>query len=185
MNLVAVGLDAPAQRQQPVTRRGAVVAMVTLKGRSTQARPSGAGLVDEGAMVPPLIDMTNPEAVLREISDDDRQVKDQFAQHLAADLMTLSEALAACFRLLRALNDAASRAEAMRTALVAAFVFGVLDDVLTSTKLLVAGKLLPAGNLMRQVIEGIAMASLCSTDELLIVAVNERKPPVRGGVVRV
>ncbi|MBN3815854.1 hypothetical protein G3N57_04195 [Paraburkholderia sp. Se-20369] len=64
----------------------------------------------------------------------------------------------------------------MRTALVAGFVFGVLDDVLTSTKLLVAGKLLPAGNLMRQVVEGIAMAALCSTDELLIIETKKSGP---------
>ncbi|RQP98908.1 hypothetical protein DF164_31135 [Burkholderia stagnalis] len=57
----------------------------------------------------------------------------------------------------------------MRSALVAGFAFGVLDDLLTSTKLLVAGKLLAAGNLMRQVVEGIAIAVLCSTDAPLII----------------
>ncbi|MFM0223093.1 hypothetical protein [Paraburkholderia dipogonis] len=42
-----------------------------------------------------------------------------------------------------------------RTALVAAFVFGVLDDLVVSTKLLLTGKLPAAGNLMRQVVEGV------------------------------
>ncbi|KVC53561.1 hypothetical protein WI72_20820 [Burkholderia ubonensis] len=61
-----------------------------------------------------------------------------------------------------------NRAGTVRTALAVAFVFGVLDDLLTSTKLLVTGKLLASGNLMRQVVEGIAMAAVCSIDELLV-----------------
>ncbi|WP_244139913.1 hypothetical protein [Burkholderia stabilis] len=120
-------------------------------------------------MTPKQVDMTNTEAVLREIFDEDLQVKDRFAAHLGAELLSLSEALAACFALLPAINEAANRAETMRTAFVAGFVFGVLDDVLTSTKLLVTGKLLASGNLMRQVLEGMAMALLCAHDAPLII----------------
>ncbi|MCA8059630.1 hypothetical protein [Burkholderia cepacia] len=111
-------------------------------------------------MTPPLIDMTNPADVLHEVLDDDRAVKEQFAQALDGELRELAAALAACFAELPAINEAAHQAGTMRTALMAGFVFGVLDDVLTSTKLLVAGKLLASSNLMRQVIEGIAMAAL-------------------------
>ncbi|MDN8035773.1 hypothetical protein [Burkholderia vietnamiensis] len=127
-------------------------------------------------MAPPLIDMTNPEAVLREVFDEDRHVKDQFALHLGADLPELAEALGACFRLRPRLSDAANRDRTVRTALVAAFVFGMLDDVLTSTKLLVTGEVLASGNLTRQVIEGIAMAALCSTDDLLIIDAKKPRP---------
>jgi hypothetical protein len=39
--------------------------------------------------------------------------------------------------------------------------------------------LLPAaGNLMRQVVEGIAMSFLCSTDDLLIIQTKSNQPPV-------
>ncbi|WP_244122599.1 hypothetical protein [Burkholderia multivorans] len=127
-------------------------------------------------MPPPQIDMTNPADVLHEVLDDDRGVKAQFAQALDGELRQLADALAACFRLQPALNEAANRAGTVRTALVAAFVFGVLDDVLTSSKVLVAGKLLASGNLMRQVIEGIAIAALCSTDELLIINTKNSVP---------
>ncbi|WP_245163741.1 hypothetical protein [Burkholderia latens] len=127
-------------------------------------------------MTPPKTDMTNPADVLRDVLDDDRAVKDQFGQALDGELHELADVLAACFALLPAINEAANRAETMRTALMAGFVFGVLDDVLTSTKLLVAGKLLASGNLMRQVIEGIAMAALCSTDELLILEPKKSGP---------
>ncbi|WGS46858.1 hypothetical protein LFL97_32140 [Burkholderia sp. JSH-S8] len=78
-----------------------------------------------------LIDTMTTEAVLREVFDEDRAVKDAFVAQLGAELIELSEALAACFCLLHAFNKATNRAETMRTALVAAFVFGVLDDNLT------------------------------------------------------
>jgi hypothetical protein len=130
-------------------------------------------------MPPPTIDATNPDALLRELFDDDRWVKDQFAAHLSEPLRGLCEALAACFRLMGPLNDAANRVNTQRTALVAAFVFGVLDDLVVSTKLLLTGKLPASGNLMRQVVEGIAMSFLCSTDELLIIETKTKnRPPV-------
>jgi hypothetical protein len=130
-------------------------------------------------MTPPEIDLTRPDAVRRELLDDDRAVKDEFARHLDGELNQLAEVLAACFVLLPGINEAANKAHTMRTALVAAFVFGVLDDLVVSTKLLLAGKLPAAGNLMRQVVEGIAMSILCSTDALLIIQTKAKnQPPV-------
>ena len=79
-----------------------------------------------------------------------------------------------------ALNEAAKQAESVRTSLVRAFVFGVLDDLMTSTKLLLTGKFPASGNLMRQVIEGIAISILCSADTPLIVKEETKtKPAVR------
>jgi hypothetical protein len=92
-------------------------------------------------------------------------------------LAELCDALAACFRVIPALKEAANQAETMRTALVAAFAFGVLDDILLSTKLLLTGKLPAAGNLMRQVIEGIAMSALCTSDAPLVVAEKTKRMP--------
>ncbi len=126
-------------------------------------------------MTPPKIDPTNPEALLNELFDDDRWVKDKFAEHLSGPILELCEALAGCFRLMTAVNEAATKTETVRTALVGAFVFGVLDDIMVSTKLLLTGKLPAAGNLMRQVIEGIAMSILCSADKPLIVRRKTKK----------
>jgi hypothetical protein len=124
----------------------------------------------------PKIDLTKAEQVIREVFDDDKWVKDEFADHLAGDLTQLSERLATCFALFPGLNEVATRVGTKQAALVAAFAFGVVDDVLVSTKLLVSGKLMPAGNLMRQAIEGIAVALLCSATDLLIVEQRKGKP---------
>lgn len=50
-------------------------------------------------MTPPEIDLTQPDAVRRELLDDDRAVKDEFARHLDGELNELAEVLPACFRL--------------------------------------------------------------------------------------
>jgi hypothetical protein len=115
-------------------------------------------------MTPPKIDPTNPKALLQALFDDDRWVKDQFAERLGEPILDLCEALAACFRLVPSLNEATNRTGTIRAAFVAGFVYGVLDDILISTKLLLTGKLPVSGNVMRQVVEGIAMSILCSTD---------------------
>ncbi|KAA0080910.1 hypothetical protein CIW54_22860 [Paraburkholderia sp. T12-10] len=130
-------------------------------------------------MTPPMIDLTDPDAVKREVLDTDAAVRAEFAAHLDGELTQLTEALATCFRLLPALNAAANQAGEKRPVLVAAFAFGVLDDLVVSTKLLFAGKLPAAGNLMRQVVEGIAMSILRSTNELLIIKRGkDGNPPV-------
>lgn len=127
---------------------------------------------------PPNIDPADPKALMQELFGGERWAKDRFAEHLGKPILDLCEVLAVCFRQMGPLNNAANRANARRTALVAAFVFGVLDDLVISTKLLLTGKLPAAGNLMRQVVEGIAMSFLCSTDDLLVIQTKPNQPPV-------
>lgn len=129
-------------------------------------------------MTPPIVDLSDPEAVKRELLDEDAAVRAEFAAHLDDELTELAGVLAVCFRLIPALNAAANQAETMQTALVTAFAYGVLDDIVTSTKLLFAGKLPASGNLMRQAVEGIAMSFLCSADAPLIIKKNKNQPPV-------
>ncbi|CAN7803578.1 hypothetical protein [Paraburkholderia hospita] len=130
-------------------------------------------------MTPPEIDLTQPDAVRRELLDDDHAVKHEFARHLNVELNELAEVLAAGFRLLPAINEAANRLQTQRSALVAGFAFGVLDDLVISTKLMLSGKAPAAGNVMRQAVEGIAMSMLCSTDELLVIEMKKNQTPVR------
>lgn len=112
---------------------------------------------------------------MRELFDEDQWVKDQFRAHLGESLQALCEALAVCFRLMGDLNEAAKAAETVRTALVGAFVFGVLDDLVTSTKLLLTGKFPASGNLMRQVIEGIAISVLCAAETPVVLRRKTKK----------
>jgi len=60
------------------------------------------------------------------------------------------------------------------------FVHGVFDDIVVSTKLLLAGKAAAWGNIARQAIEGLAMAVLCSADQEVILRAREKQGDVRG-----
>ena len=116
----------------------------------------------------PKVDLSNADDVVREVMEDDNWVKEEFFKHLGDELKVLAQKLAACYQMLPRLNEAADRAQTEQAALVVGFAYGVLDDILVSTKLLFAGKLMPAGNLMRQAAEGIAVAVLCVSRDLLI-----------------
>ncbi|MGX7002420.1 hypothetical protein [Caballeronia sp. KNU42] len=51
-------------------------------------------------MAPPTIDLSDPEAVKRELLDEDAVVRAEFAAHLDDELTELADAFAVCFRLL-------------------------------------------------------------------------------------
>ncbi|HEY4311280.1 MAG TPA: hypothetical protein VGN12_17655 [Pirellulales bacterium] len=80
-------------------------------------------------MTQPIIDLTIPNAIRRELSHDDAAARTDFAAHLDERLTGLSRTPAACFRLLPALNEAANRAQTICIALVAAFAIDVLDNI--------------------------------------------------------
>ncbi|AOK02123.1 hypothetical protein [Burkholderia vietnamiensis] len=124
--------------------------------------------------------LTDPQIVLQELLDADQGVRDAFAQHLAAELDALSRALADSFRHLQPVLEAGERVNLPRTNLAIALALGVLDDVVVATKLLTAGKLPAAGNVMRQAIEGLAMTLLCSTDQELVIVARPKQGDLRG-----
>lgn len=115
----------------------------------------------------PIIDLGKPECVVRELFDDDRWIKDEFSKNLSLELLALSEAIARCYSLFPSLDVLVNKDE--QAAFVVGFVHGVFDDVLTSSKLLVSGKLIASGNLMRQAIEGVAVALLCACREQIVI----------------
>ncbi|KWC84175.1 hypothetical protein WL58_16805 [Burkholderia cepacia] len=128
----------------------------------------------------PADDFTDPQTVRRELLDPDQSVRDAFAQHLAAELDALAARVADCFRHLQPVLDAGERVNLPRTNLAIALALGVLDDVVVATKLLTAGKLPAAGNVMRQAIEGVAMTLLCSTDQDLVIVERPKQGDLRG-----
>ncbi|MDD1494060.1 hypothetical protein DF016_10895 [Burkholderia stagnalis] len=127
----------------------------------------------------PTDDLTDPQIVLQELLDADQGVRDAFAQALEPELKELAAALAESFSKLQPLLVAGERVNQPRTNLMIALAFGVIDDIVVSTKLLLAGKLPASGNVMRQALEGLAMALLCSTDALLAIEKKPEKRPVQ------
>ncbi|WP_175958356.1 hypothetical protein [Burkholderia sp. BCC0405] len=134
-------------------------------------------------MMPPPPDFTQPAHVRSELLDPDQTLRDQFAHALAPELDTLAAALAVAFAGFAPIADAA-RPGGRRAMLVAGFAFGVLDDTVVATKLLLSGKGPAAGNTMRQAIEGVAIATLCATDAPLILLTGRNGQPRDTGCYR-
>ncbi|MDR0242896.1 MAG: hypothetical protein LBJ65_14950 [Burkholderia sp.] len=128
----------------------------------------------------PELTLTDPEGVRLALLSDDEDIRAQFATHLGAELDRLVGVLAHCFEWMAPITEAADHVGTQQTALAAGFGLGTLDDLLVATKLLLAGKLAAAGNVMRQVIEGIAMSILCAADGELILEYRKKSGAVRG-----
>ena len=119
----------------------------------------------------PILDLSKPEVVIHELFDADENVREQFKQHFSSQIINFSEAISPAFS--RFPNFSEDGKHCLQTALVCGFVHGVLDDLVTSVKLLLTGKLTASGNLFRQAIEGICMAVMCSHQSTLSIGDKE------------
>ena len=102
-------------------------------------------------------DLPTATGVLFEIFDPDQNVRKKFQNAVAADAQAFAEAFAPAFDLFGRFQHVAGGSGVQRD-LLSALIHGVLDDSLTSVKLLLSGKLSASGNLARQASEGISMA---------------------------
>jgi hypothetical protein len=121
------------------------------------------------SITPPTLNLADRAVVRNELIGSDQAVRDDFVRHLGPELDKLAAALALAFKEVDPLIAAVGHLGTERAKLVASFAVGVLDDIVVATKLLLAGKLSAAGNLMRQAIEGVAMATLCVADRPLTI----------------
>jgi hypothetical protein len=123
----------------------------------------------------PITDFSESKTVIKELFDEKKWVKDKFAEHFSQELLELAEGIANAFAVYPQLNDAAKAANTEQAALVEGFMFEVLDNLLVSTKILLIGLLMPSGNLMRQAVEGVALALLCSSKVELEITSDKKK----------
>lgn len=117
-------------------------------------------------MPPNTADLSKPENIVREVFDANHEIKDQFQRDFSESILSFAEALAPSFARFPTLDKLGVDE---RRGMVINFVFGVLDDLLVSTKLFVSGHVIPSGNVMRQAIEGLCCALLCSSESPLVI----------------
>jgi hypothetical protein len=111
-------------------------------------------------MPTPLLDFSKPSVVVNELFDPDESVRELFRNRFSSQAIAFSEAIAPAFSRFRQFSEDCQGC--IQTALVCGFIHGVLDDLVTSMKLLLTGKLSASGNLFRQAIEGMCMSLMCS-----------------------
>jgi hypothetical protein len=108
--------------------------------------------------------METPEqvaaVVARELSSDDAEVRGEFIKRYAKQVDTFARDMAQALINWRTLDAGVGKDE--RRAYVSGLVYTSTTLHITSMKLLLAGQMVAAGNLYRQVVETIALALLCS-----------------------
>ena len=103
-------------------------------------------------------------AILTELTSDNFEVRAEYLTCFTSDVEEFSNAMAKAFLNWQALDGDLRGNE--KRAYVSALVFSATTLHILSLKLLVSGHLVAAGNLMRQVVESISLALLCSGSNL-------------------
>jgi len=98
--------------------------------------------------------------ILTEISSDDAQVRAEYLKHFRVDVERFADAMARAFLNWQILNIGTEKD--VKRAYVSALTYTAITLHVQSLKVFISGLSVAAGNLMRQVLESIALALLCS-----------------------
>jgi hypothetical protein len=104
-------------------------------------------------------------AFAEQLASDDAEVRGEFIKRYATQARAFSEAMGTAFMNWRSLDDMVNGDE--RRAFVSGLVFTAITLQVASMKLFLSGQPVGSGNLMRQVVETMALALLCSAGKHL------------------
>jgi len=107
------------------------------------------------------------EKILKELTEEDIEVRGEFLKLFKAEVIKFSEAMAEAFLNWRTLDVGAEKND--KHAYISALVYTSIHLHILSMKLYISGYSVAAGNLFRQVVETIALALLCSGKDLNII----------------
>ena len=112
-------------------------------------------------MTPDPVDM-----IRKELLEDDQDVRSQFLKHFTDETSEFISEMTKTYSSWKTYE--ATVGTDMRRVYVTAFFFNAFNNLLVSTKLLLSGYSVPSGNLVRQTIEAICTAILCSAKKLTV-----------------
>ena len=104
------------------------------------------------------------ENILKEVSQDDAEVRNRFLGEFQQEIDEFVQHMADAFLRWCALDEEIG--PDARLGHVSAFVYSAITLHILSMKLFLSGHVVAAGNLMRQLVESMAMALLCSSASL-------------------
>lgn len=99
----------------------------------------------------------------KKLLEDDKDVKANFLKHLESEVSEFIDVIIESYQSWKKYD--AIVGSNRRRAFVSAFIFNAIDSLLSSMKLFIAGYALPSGNFVRQTIESICSAILCSRED--------------------
>jgi hypothetical protein len=104
------------------------------------------------------------ETIFKELTSDDSAVRSDYLKLFEADAKAFSDAMTNAFMRWRIFDNGMKGDE--RQAYLSALVYTAITLHILSMKLFLSGQTVAAGNLLRQVIESIALGLLCSGKDL-------------------
>jgi len=104
------------------------------------------------------------EKIMKEVSQDDCEVRGRYLAEFRYEIDEFVVVMADAFMRWLALDSAIGPDEKLGH--ISAFAYSAITFHILSLKLFLSGHLVAAGNLMRQVVEAMAMALLCSSSSL-------------------
>jgi hypothetical protein len=111
-----------------------------------------------------LIDPTKPDEIVKEIFNNNKDIIDEYSKNFSKEILEFAEEYAVGYRKYLELDRLVAETKSKQRAWVAGLSYLLFENLLTSFKLFTHGYQVPSGNMMRQVIENVALATLCSLD---------------------
>lgn len=102
--------------------------------------------------------------ISKEILGEDKEVKEKFINNFESEITDFINSIVESYQTW--LKYDALIGSDRRRAFVAAFLFNAITNLSASMKMLINGYAIPSGNLVRQTIESICSAILCSNEQL-------------------
>lgn len=104
------------------------------------------------------------EIIKKEVLEDDNEVREQFLNVFRNDVFKFIDLMGEVYKVWRKYDDTIGTNK--RKAYVSAFLFNAFNNLASSMKLYISGYSIPSGNLIRQTLESLCTAILCSKESL-------------------
>ena len=124
-------------------------------------------------------DPAQPDHIIKEIFNPNEPIVNEFSKHFSAELLEFAENFSIAYKKYLEFDRLLKSTKNEQKGLVLGLTYLFLDNLFTSIKLFILGYQIPAGNLMRQVTEGIALASLCSLVDPITVNTDKKKRKIK------
>ncbi len=121
------------------------------------------------------INLARPDEIVTELFHDNLEVLNEFSVYFSKELLEFAELFSEAYKKHLELNLLVKDTDNKQKAYVSALTYLLLDNLLTSVKLFILGYEIPSGNLMRQVIESVALATLCSLRDKIKITAKDNK----------
>jgi len=122
-----------------------------------------------------IINPAKPDEIVKELFNANNDIIDEYSKFFSTEIMSFAEEYAVGYKKHLELNRLTIDTKNEQRAYVTHLSYMLFENLFTSFKLFMLGYQTPSGNLMRQVIESIGLATLCSLDFDIIVEKKKSK----------